>query len=259
MYEMMLHLRMTQRFPRAIYGDQTGSWRRFPSFIGGRSDPSSHGHSTASPDKSLVVAAVEKVPAPKNKKAKHAHAVKRQHGFRAGNARIAVLPAATGAGVSAFLMGKCRAGFASPDRRVRRLGRDAALDEHLKHTPVVQDDGTKCWRVLADHPHPVQQHQSLAHLHPSRRQRQAPAALSAGMVLSVQSTQLARRIGRLPHPPRRRMRHHHLRPAYRRHPARSSPAHPALFHASYATCVSKIGKSFALKVGLSLQSEQNGR
>src|SRR5436190_3397058 len=43
---------------------------------------------------SLVVAAVEKVPAPKNKKGKHGHAVKRQHGFFAGNARIAVLPAA---------------------------------------------------------------------------------------------------------------------------------------------------------------------
>jgi hypothetical protein len=60
-------------------------------FIGGRGDPTSRGRSTANPDKSLVVAAVEKVPAPKNKKGKHGHAVKRQHGFFAGNARIAVL------------------------------------------------------------------------------------------------------------------------------------------------------------------------
>jgi hypothetical protein len=59
-------------------------------FIGGRGDPTSRGRSTANPDKSLVVAAVEKVPAPKNKKGKHGHAVKRQHRFFAGNARIAV-------------------------------------------------------------------------------------------------------------------------------------------------------------------------
>ncbi len=50
-------------------------------FIGGRGDPSSRGRSTANPDKSLVVAAVEKVPAPKNQSAQHGHAVKRQHGF----------------------------------------------------------------------------------------------------------------------------------------------------------------------------------
>src|SRR5882724_7924342 len=37
-------------------------------FIGGRGDPASLGRSTASPDKSLVVAAVEKVPAPKNRR-----------------------------------------------------------------------------------------------------------------------------------------------------------------------------------------------
>jgi hypothetical protein len=57
----------------------------------------------------LVVAAVEKVPAPKNKKGKHRHAVKRQHGFFAGNARIAVLPAATGAELGAFLTDCTRA------------------------------------------------------------------------------------------------------------------------------------------------------
>ena len=135
-------------------------------FIGGRGDPSSRGRSTASPDKSLVVAAVEKVPAPKNRKGKHGHAV----------------------------------------------------------------------------PHPVQQHQSLARRHPSRRQRQAPAAVSPGMVLPVQSPQFARWFGRLPDPPRRRMRHHHLRPAHRRHPARWSQPHPELSRASCATCSSRIGR-----------------
>jgi hypothetical protein len=39
-------------------------------FIGGRGDPISRGRGTANPDKSLVVAAVEKVPAPKNKMGK---------------------------------------------------------------------------------------------------------------------------------------------------------------------------------------------
>jgi hypothetical protein len=38
--------------------------------IGGRGDPTSRGRSTANPDRSLVVAAVEKVPAPKNKMGK---------------------------------------------------------------------------------------------------------------------------------------------------------------------------------------------
>src|SRR6516165_4333610 len=50
--------------------------------------PEKPGRSTANPDKSLVVAAVEKVPAPKNRSGKHGHAVKRQHGFFAGDARI---------------------------------------------------------------------------------------------------------------------------------------------------------------------------
>jgi hypothetical protein len=59
-------------------------------FIGGRGDPTSCGRSTANPDKSLVVAAVEKVPAPKNRSAKLGHAAKRQHGFSPGDARIAM-------------------------------------------------------------------------------------------------------------------------------------------------------------------------
>src|SRR5260370_988491 len=111
-------------------------------FIGGRGDPTSRGRSTASPDKSLVVAAVEKVPAPKNKTGKHRHAVKLQHGFYAGNPRIAVLPAATGVELGAFLKANVAAGsHLLTDGFAAYPGRDAALGEPLKHTPVVQDEG----------------------------------------------------------------------------------------------------------------------
>src|ERR1700752_4414027 len=65
-------------------------------FVGGRGDPTSPGRSTANPDKSRVVAAGEKVPAPKNQSGKHGHAVKRQHGFCAADAPIAVWPPAQG-------------------------------------------------------------------------------------------------------------------------------------------------------------------
>src|SRR5271157_5933412 len=122
-------------------------------FIGGRGDPTSSGRSTKNPDKSLVVAPtdqvrglkahVEKVPAPKNKKRKQGHAVKRQHGFFAGNARIAVLPAATGAEPGAFLKANIAAkSHLLTDGFAGYRGRDAALGEHLKHTPVIQDGGS---------------------------------------------------------------------------------------------------------------------
>ena len=108
-------------------------------FIGGRGDPKSLGRSTNNPNKSLVVAAVEKVPAPKNKKG---HAVKRQHGFFAGGARIAVLPGADGAELGAFLKSNVAAGshllthgFAG--YRSQKADRGG----HLKHTPIVQDRG----------------------------------------------------------------------------------------------------------------------
>ena len=82
------------------------------------------------------------VPAPKNKTGKHGHAVKRQHGFFAGNARIAVLPAATGVELGAFLKANVAAGsHLLTDGFAAYRGRDAALGEHLTHTPVVQDDG----------------------------------------------------------------------------------------------------------------------
>ena len=82
------------------------------------------------------------MPAPKNKKGKHGHAVKRQHGFFAGNARIAVLSAATGVELGAFLKANVAAGaHLLTDGFAGYRGRDAALSEHLKHTPVVQDQG----------------------------------------------------------------------------------------------------------------------
>ena len=110
-------------------------------FIGGRGDPTSPGRSTANPDKSLVVAAVEKVPAPKNRSGKHGHAVKRQHGFFAGDARIAVLPAATGAELGAFLKANVAANsHLLTDGFAGYRGGDADLGEHLKHTPVIQGD-----------------------------------------------------------------------------------------------------------------------
>ena len=118
-------------------------------FIGGRGDPTSPGRSTKNPDKSLVVAAVEKVPAPKNKKGKHGHAVKRQHGFFAGAARVAVLPAATGAELGAFLTGNVATGsHLLTDGFAGYRSRDAALDAHLKHTPVVQDEAANAGKFF---------------------------------------------------------------------------------------------------------------
>jgi hypothetical protein len=90
-------------------------------------------------------------------------------------------------------------------------GRDAALGEHLRHTPVIQDEGAnageffpiihtlfsniKAWLVGTHHG------VSAKHL---------PRYLAAGVVLPVQSPQPARWFGRLSHPARRRMRHHYL-------------------------------------------------
>jgi transposase-like protein len=108
-------------------------------FIGGRGDPASPGRSTKNPDKSLVVAAVEKVSAPKNRKRKHRHAVRRQHGFLAGDARIAVLPAATGAELGAFIKANLAANsHLLTDGFAGYRGQDTDLGEHLKHTPVIQ-------------------------------------------------------------------------------------------------------------------------
>ena len=117
---------------------------------------------------------------------------------------------------------------APPDRRVCGLSRPRCRPRRaLKHTPVIQSRRQRR-PVLPDHPYAVQQHQSLARRHPSRRQRQAPPALPSGVVLPVQSPQSARRFGRLSDPARRRMRHHHLRPTHRRHHAEQHQAHHQL-------------------------------
>jgi transposase-like protein len=85
---------------------------------------------------------VEKVPAPKSRKGKHGHAVRRQHGFFAGDARIAVLPTATGAELGAFLKANVAAqSHLLTDGFAGYRGRDADLGQHLKHTPVVQNEG----------------------------------------------------------------------------------------------------------------------
>jgi transposase-like protein len=111
-------------------------------FIGGRGNPESPGRSTANPDKSLVVAAIEKVPAPKNERGEWRHAIKRQHGFYAGNVRISVLPAASAAELGAFIKSNVAAkSHLLTDGFKGYQGRDAALGDHLKHTPVIQGAG----------------------------------------------------------------------------------------------------------------------
>ena len=82
------------------------------------------------------------MPAPKNKNGKHGHAVKRQHGFYAGNIRIAVLPAATADELGAFIKSNVAAkSHLLTDGFKGYQGRDAALGDHLKHTPVIQGAG----------------------------------------------------------------------------------------------------------------------
>src|SRR6266403_1065568 len=77
----------------------------------------------------------------KNRSGKHGHAVRRQYGFLAGDARIAVLPAATGAKLGAFLKANVAANsHLLTDGFAGYRGGDADLGEYLKQTPVVQDD-----------------------------------------------------------------------------------------------------------------------
>ncbi len=112
------------------------------SYIGGRGDPNSSGRSTNNPNKSLVVLAGEKKPAPKNKNGQHGHALKRQHGFYAGNARIAVLPAASASELGGFLKDNVAAkSHLVTDGFAGYQGKKAALGEYLKHTSVIQDQG----------------------------------------------------------------------------------------------------------------------
>ena len=68
------------------------------SYYGGRGKPESRGRSLADPNKSLLVIAVEKVPATK----RQGSGIK-QSGFVAGSARLAILPAATAKELGAFV------------------------------------------------------------------------------------------------------------------------------------------------------------
>jgi hypothetical protein len=76
--------------------------------------------------------------------------VKRQHRFSAGNARIAVLPAATGSELGTFLKGSITADLTGSITAGSHLltdgfagyrGGAASLAEHLKLTLVVQGEG----------------------------------------------------------------------------------------------------------------------
>ncbi len=107
-------------------------------FIGGRSDPSSRGRSTKNPDKSLVVAAVEKAAGAEEPERKARPCRQASARLFAGDARIAVLPAASGPELGAFLKTNVAAGsHLLTDGFAGYRGRDADLGEHLKHTPVI--------------------------------------------------------------------------------------------------------------------------
>lgn len=91
----------------------------------------------------MVVAAVERVPAAPTRTGTYGHAIKRQHGFCAGNLGMAVLPAASGAELGTFLRATVAAqSHLLTDGFEGYQGRAAALADHLKHTPVIQDGGT---------------------------------------------------------------------------------------------------------------------
>jgi transposase-like protein len=196
----------------------------------------------ANPDKSLVVAAVEKVPAPKNQSGKHGHAVKRQHGFFAGDARIAVLPAATGAELGAFLKANVAANsHLLTDGFAGYRGRGADLAEYLKHTPVIQGESAcagqffaiihtlfsniKAWLIGTHH--------GVSAKHLPRYLREWSYRFNRRNLPDGLDRYLIRR--------RCRLRHHHLRPAQgRRHVGRCRP-HPPSSRCGWATCFSRIG------------------
>jgi ISXO2-like transposase domain len=100
-----------------------------------------------------------------DKMGKHGHAVKRKHGFFAGNARIAVLPAATGTELDAFLTGNVAAGshlltdgFAGYRGRPRRAfeahpGRPGRRRQCRRVFPIIHTlfSNIKAWLVGTHH------------------------------------------------------------------------------------------------------------
>ena len=77
-------------------------------YVRGRGDAASRGRGTGLPDKSRIVAALERRPVTRRAKRKHRHAVKRQHGFRAGSVRTGVLQAATAPALGGLREGQHR-------------------------------------------------------------------------------------------------------------------------------------------------------
>jgi transposase-like protein len=110
------------------------------SYYGGRGKPASRGRSLADPNKSLIALAVEKVPAtPRQGKG-----IKSSR-FVAGNARIAILPAATAAHLGGFVRGAAKPGA--------RIITDAlksydGLADGFRHYPIVQGGGKNADTVL---------------------------------------------------------------------------------------------------------------
>jgi transposase-like protein len=94
----------------------------------------------ANPDRSLVVGCCRKGAGTEKTGAESMGTPsKRQHGFFAGNARIAVLSAATGAELGAFLKANVAAkSHLVTDGFAGYRGCDADLGDYLKYTPVVQ-------------------------------------------------------------------------------------------------------------------------
>jgi hypothetical protein len=188
-------------------------------FIGGRGEPTSLGRSTANPDKSLVVAAVEKVPAPKNRSGKHGHAVKRQHGFFAGDARIARAAGGDRGRTGVFLKANVAANsHLLTDGFAGYRGRDAGLSEYLKHTPVIQGDSANAGEFF-----PII-HTLFSNI----------KAWLVGTHHGVSAKHLPRYL---------REWSYHLRPAQgRRHTDRRFPRSPPSRY-GWATCFSLIGRA----------------
>ena len=110
------------------------------SYYGGRGKPESRGRGLTDPNKSLMAIAVETVPA----SPRQGEGIKKSH-FVAGNARIAVLPAATAADLGGFVRGA-----AKPGARIITDGLKSydGLADSFRHYSIVQDGGKNADAVL---------------------------------------------------------------------------------------------------------------
>jgi Zn ribbon nucleic-acid-binding protein/transposase-like protein len=118
-------------------------------FIGGRRHPEGRGRSLKPKDKSFVVMAIQKVePQPrKSKKSpdvmlKVPHAVRRQQGFVAGDARIAVLPGQSGEELVGFIKTHVEQGSRLlTDGFPSYTSEAEKLSDYVKHTAIPQGAG----------------------------------------------------------------------------------------------------------------------